>query len=213
MHRQCASCIAALVLVLGIAAPASPQARDRPAKGKLLVASEGLLDPNFARTVVLLLEYGESGALGVVLNRPTEGTLADLLPDSEWASHARDPIHLGGPVAINQALMLYSRSEKAPDQRHVLGDVHTGWDLELLERLVVEPGPQEKVRVYVGYAGWAPDQLAAEIERGGWYVLPATEATIFSDKNDELWRELIERTRTRIAFAEALVANGQPAIR
>ena len=198
-RRNCTIWVAILALVLGLPSRASAQSASKPAKGKLLVASEELFDPNFVRTVVLLLDYGEAGAIGVVLNRPTSGTLKDLLPDADWASQAEDPIHLGGPVALNQALMLTSTGREPPDQRHVLGKVHAGWNLELLERLVVEPRPQDRVRVYVGYAGWAPGQLEAEIERGGWHVFPASEDAIFTDKEDELWRELIERTRTRIA--------------
>ncbi|MCP4205217.1 MAG: hypothetical protein GY769_25180 [bacterium] len=87
-----------------------------PAKGKLLVASEDLFDPSFIRTVVLLLDYGETGAVGVILNRPTSGSLKDLLPDADWASQSPDPIYLGGPVGINQALMLSSTGQESPDQ-------------------------------------------------------------------------------------------------
>ncbi|MFQ5526369.1 MAG: YqgE/AlgH family protein [Thermoanaerobaculia bacterium] len=190
---------AALVVAVGAASAASGATASALAKGKLLVAGEDLHDPNFFRTVVLLLEYGDSGALGVVLNRPSEATLTDLMPDHEWTARLGDPVYLGGPVALAQAMMVFMTGRDHMDQMQVLEGIHAGWDLDLLERMLVEPRAEERVRIYVGYAGWGPGQLEAEVARGGWHVFPASESTIFSDDEEELWQTFIERTRTRIA--------------
>ena len=169
------------------------------AQGKLLVAREGLQDPNFSRTVVLLLNYSESGASGVVLNRPSPFRLEQLLPDLEWSSRVEEPVYLGGPVAVTRALMLFATARNHAEGSPVVGAVHVGWDLEFLERMVTDPQENDKFRIFAGHAGWAAGQLEAEVGRRGWYVFPATGADIFSDGEEQLWETFIRKTRARIA--------------
>lgn len=192
-------CGAVLTGLLVLSSSALAQPGTAPGKGKLLVASEGLRDPNFERTVVLLLEYGESGALGLVLNRRSSVPLERLLPDFEGSEDFGQTFFVGGPVEIHQMSMLFSTGEKHTGHLHVLGNVYAGWDGELLERMVNEPREEDRLRLYGGHAGWAPGQLEAEIAARGWYVFPGSEADIFNDGTDELWRGLIRRTKTRIA--------------
>jgi putative transcriptional regulator len=185
--------------LLFLSAAIEAQPMDQPATGKLLVAREDLRDPNFERTVVLLVAYGDTGAMGVVLNRQSHMRLDHLLPHIEGAAALEQPVFLGGPVATRQATILFSSDE--PDGRaRVLESVYVTGDLRLLERLVTKPRPDEKYRVYAGHAGWAPGQLDAEMVRLGWHVLPASAAAIFGE-TDDLWETLIRRTRSRIADA------------
>lgn len=186
-----------LAPIVGTAQPGRDLATGDLAKGTLLVAREDMHDSNFERTVVLLLAYGDTGAMGVVLNRPSHMTLDHLLPQLEGSPALEQPVYLGGPVAIRQATILFS-TDLSAGKAQVLGNVHVTGDLALLERLVTEPRPDEKYRVYAGHAGWAPGQLDVEMLRLGWHVLPASEAMIFGDP-EELWETLMRRTRTRLA--------------
>lgn len=163
------------------------------AKGKLLVASRQLGDPNFAETVILILEYGEPGAVGLIINRPTEVTLAEVLPDVKEVQQRADTIYIGGPVARDQILLLV-RSGKAPEQSHaVFEDVYACASQTVLQRIITKPKAREQVRVYVGYAGWGPGQLDHEVARGDWLVVPADTKTVFGKTPSEVWPELIRR--------------------
>lgn len=190
---------AVLTALLVLSASASAQTGTAPGKGKLLVASEGLRDPNFERTVVLLIAHGQSGSLGLVLNRPSSVPVERLLPDFEGIEDFEQPFFLGGPVEIHQMSMLFSTGEKHAGHLQVLGDVYAGWHRELLERMVNRAREEDRFRLYAGHAGWAPGQLEAEIAARGWYVFPGSASAIFSHESEELWREFIRRTKTRIA--------------
>ena len=186
----------ALVLAL----PVTARSVDDLATGKLLVAREGMGDPNFARTVVLLVSYSDSGAMGVVLNRPSHMRLDHLLPHLDLSAAEHDPVFFGGPVAIRQATILSTTDTALESQVKVFGKVHASGDLALLERMVTEPRPGEKFKVFAGHAGWAPGQLEAEVEGRGWLVMPAVEATVFTESYDGLWETLIRQSRDRIAM-------------
>ena len=139
-------------------------------RGQLLVATPPLVDPNFDRSVVLLLEHGEDGALGIILNRPTDATLASVLP--EWHAHASAPavVFSGGPVAPEAVIALARGGhDAAPGWVSVLGEVGTvdvGRDPADLGR-----SRSTALRVFVGYAGWAPGQLEAELDQDAWFVV------------------------------------------
>jgi putative transcriptional regulator len=170
--------------------PAAVPARGPgPAQGKLLVAQRQLKDPNFSRTVVLLLHYDSHGATGLIVNRPSEVKLAELLPELEELKGRKDPAYIGGPVH-GGGLHLLARSEsKLEEASSVVDGVWVSRSRDLLERLLTE---KEKriFRVYVGYAGWAPRQLDAEIERGDWHVTSATADDVFDDRPDDVWFRL-----------------------
>lgn len=181
----------ASLLLLAAAAGAAP---GDPAKGKLLVARRGLLDPNFAETVILLLDYDEEGAMGLVINLPTELRVATVLPEVGGLAERDDRVYVGGPVAVSQMLLLV-RSEEAPeDSLHVFADVYLSTSRALLERLGGEGRDAIAFRVFAGHSGWAPGQLDAEIGRGDWHVLPADAEVVFDDDTDVLWRDLIEKS-------------------
>src|SRR5262245_166113 len=168
-----------------------PQSQSAPAKGKFLVASRRLGDPNFAETVVLLIEHGQNGTMGVVINRPIEARLSTLLPDVKGLQQRTDSVYLGGPVGRNQMLIL-ARSRSQPDgSLQVFADVYTISGRTGLQKILDESGPNAKFRAYLGYAGWARGQLEMEIAQGGWYVLQADAATVFDKAATEMWPELI----------------------
>ena len=163
-----------------------------PRRGMFLVAAPRLRDPRFAQSVVLLLEYDETGALGIVINRPTELSLDDALvtPPPNSASHA---VFAGGPVERRRLIALL-RSPVAEDgAQHVFGEVHASGSLDTLRRMLERDDHAAHVHTYLGYAGWSPGQLDAELARGDWIVTPADAASIFDTPPGDVWRDLMRR--------------------
>ncbi len=162
-------------------------------KGRLLVATPTVGDPNFAGTVVLMLEHSdEEGAMGVVLNRPSDIHVAEHLPG--WTDVVVEPpvVFLGGPVNPNTAMCVARVDAQMVDGgwSPVVGRVGTV-DLSL-DPAHAAPGVAE-VRIFAGYAGWAPRQLEEEIEDGGWFVVDADPSDALSPVPDDLWRDVLRR--------------------
>ena len=162
--------------------------------GRLLVASPLLADPNFARTVILILEHGDEGALGLVLNRASSTTVAETLP--QWAASAALPpvVFVGGPVEPQAAICLARvRADGDPAGwkrlSGPLGVLDLGADPEWLTDAVTA------LRVFAGYAGWGGGQLDAEIAAGGWYAVPASPDDVFTTDPDGLWAAVLRRQR------------------
>ena len=185
-----------LVLALvGLLAPAWASAQQAlPANGLFLVAKPSLRDPNFARTVVLVTQTEDASTVGVIINRPTTLKLSQFLSDELPTGNYREPIFWGGPV-MQQVLVALLRSKTAPAAPafHVLKDVYLTMHPDNIGKMLGDAGA--RYRIYAGFAGWAPRQLESEFMRDGWYVLPADEATVFRDKPEELWDELVERAK------------------
>ena len=185
--------VPALLGLFLLAMPAQAAPGD-PAKGKFLVADRGLLDPNFAETVILLLDYDEGGAMGVVINLPTELKVASVLSELEPLAETEACVYVGGPVALSQMLLLV-RVDQPPDESlHVFEDVYLSTSRVLLDRLGRGDAEALGFRVFAGHSGWAPGQLDAEIGRGDWHVLPAEADLVFDEDTDSLWGDLIERS-------------------
>ena len=168
-------------------------------RGRLLVATPDLRDPNFSRTVILMLEHSDDGALGVVLNRPVELSVAEVLPD--WADLSSAPacLFVGGPVAPTAVIGL-GRGD-GPVFQPLFDGLGT-LDLEL-DPAMYAPTMAE-LRVFVGYAGWAPRQLESELDAGGWLVLDLLPDDPFSGDPSQLWAAVLRRQGGRVAmFASA----------
>ena len=174
--------------------------------GQLVVATPLLGDPNFARTVVLLLQVDEDdGALGLVLNRPTGTGVDEVLPD--WVELAAEPpvVFAGGPVQPQAAICLgRGRLGGRPSGAFAVLEGVPGASLGTVD-LDSTPGALrstvERVRVYAGYAGWSAGQLEAEVEEGAWFVVDALPADAFSGAPEELWKAVLRRQGPPVAFA------------
>ncbi len=162
-------------------------------KGKFLVASQSMGDPRFSETVILLIEYGFNGAIGLIINRPTEVRLSEVLPEIKELSGRTDAVYFGGPVGINQLFLLIGASRQPEESHHVFADVYASSSHKSLEKIVSSTPSVKRFRAYAGYAGWAPLQLDLEVSRGDWHILQADTETIFNKKGSEIWRELIRR--------------------
>jgi putative transcriptional regulator len=158
-------------------------------KGQLLVAGPGLFDPNFRRTVVLVGEHTDEGALGVVLNRASDATVEDAVPELSSLIDDSELVHLGGPVQPSAIVVVADFVD--PERAGAL-------ILESIGFLPAEVDPDaigelRRARVFAGYAGWGPGQLDQEIDEGSWIVEPALTEDVFTGDPDELWSDVLRR--------------------
>jgi putative transcriptional regulator len=181
-------------------------------RGRLLVASPILNDPNFERTVILVLDHGaDSGALGLVVNRPTSLTVTAAVPT--WSDHVVEPavVFVGGPVAAESAIGLATTGDATaevdgePDEAAAEGFGAVGFLGLGTVDLSREPGDVHPtvgtLRVYAGYAGWAPGQLEGEIGEGAWWVVDAEAGDAWTRNPGDLWRTVLRRQPGRLRFA------------
>jgi len=159
-------------------------------RGHLLVAGPGLDDPNFRRTVVLIGEHNEEGAMGIVLNRASTVTVEDAVPPMAPLTAPDALVYIGGPVQPQAVVVLADFVD--PERAEALlvdtigfvpGEVDDPSDV----------GDLRAIRVFAGYAGWAPGQLEGELEEGSWLVLPSRASDVFTSDPDGLWSEVLRR--------------------
>lgn len=171
---------------------------DAPLSGTLLVATPVIDSGPFLRSVVFVLDHDEDGALGVIVNRPLESDVEDVLP--EWADLVNAPVCLfdGGPVGIDSALALGVVTDVVPPHgwRRMTGRV----GLVDLDGPVPPGGSLAGLRVFAGYAGWGPEQLEAEIAEGAWLVVEAREGDLISPRPETLWRDVLRRQDDDVRF-------------
>jgi len=158
-------------------------------KGQLLIAGGGLLDPNFRRTVILIGEHNEEGALGVVLNRPAPYRIEEAVPPLASIVSPDDTLFFGGPVQPDSPVILAEFDH--PDFADLLVFGAIGF-------LTGEALPEsregiKRARVFAGYAGWGAGQLEAEIEEDSWIVERALEEDVFTAEPGELWSRALRR--------------------
>jgi putative transcriptional regulator len=158
-------------------------------KGHLLVAGPNLVDPNFRRTVVLIGEHSDEGAMGVVLNRPTGATVVEAVPELEALVNGADVVHVGGPVQPSAIVVLADFVE--PERAASLVVESVGFLPAEVEP--DELGELRQTRVFAGYAGWGPQQLDGELDEGSWIVEPALPEDVFTTTPDELWSDVLRR--------------------
>jgi putative transcriptional regulator len=158
-------------------------------RGSLLIATPGLVDPNFWRTVVLVGEHSEEGALGVVLNRTSETSVTEAVPELAVLAEGMGDVHVGGPVQTS-AIVVLADFEEPPDPGALVVESVGFLPAE------VDPdelGPLRRARVFAGYAGWGPGQLDDELDEGSWIVEPALAEDVFTDEPDDLWSAVLRR--------------------
>jgi putative transcriptional regulator len=185
--------LAPWLLALGLSPWATPvHSAETSAPAVFLVAKEDLLDPNFARSVVLVVFPKEGGPVGVILNRPVPLTLKDVFPEEPRLKGRGDPLYFGGPVHVNALMFLFRRAAAPQNAFPVVGDLYLSGDGGLLDEMLSRPDPQVQ-RFFLGYSGWASEQLEFEVAEGGWYVLPADLDTVVKGDPKTLWRDLTLR--------------------
>jgi putative transcriptional regulator len=168
------------------------------ARGQLLVAGPTLLDPNFWRTVVLVVEHTDEGALGLVLNRPSETVVSDAVPELEKMIDGEDLLYIGGPVQPAAVIVLARFEDPSDSALIAFEDVGVLGSGDPTESATIVEG-----RAFVGHAGWGSGQLDSEIERGDWILEPARHRDVFAESPRDLWASVL----TRKGGSYALVAR------
>ena len=158
-------------------------------KGQLLIAGPSLVDPNFRRTVVLVGEHNEEGALGLVLNRASEATVDEAVPELAVIVDSISPVHFGGPVQPSAIVVLADFVE--PDRAGRSCSIRSGF-------LPAEVDPDElgelrRARVFAGYAGWGPGSSTASSRRAPGSSSPPSPEDVFTDEPEELWADVLRR--------------------
>lgn len=169
-----------------------------------LVAVPQMADPNFSRSVVFILEHDENGSMGLVINKEADLDIASFCSSQEMEYKGDDKdasIYKGGPVQPERAFILHTSSHEGPETEHITSGVRLSYSLESLKLIAESPPPE--LRIYLGYAGWGPDQLAKEIQAGAWLVAPAERDFVFHADPSSVW----ERTLRRMGIEPALLMH------
>jgi len=169
------------------------------AAGKLLVASRDLANPNFSKTVVLLVHYDAQGVVGLILNRRSDVPLSRALEDLKPAKDRSDTAYLGGPVETPVVLALLQSPSKIEGAEHVFGRIYLISTKSLLEETISAKPDPGVFHIYLGYVGWTADQLRREVELGAWFIFPQDVSAVFNSDPDSLWSKMIRKTELQLA--------------
>ena len=174
-----------LVLVAWVSAAAGA---DRPpAKGSFLVATGEVQGEIFAKTVILLLHYDEDGAMGIVVNRPTDIEPGEVAVHADAFAGYSGKLYWGGPVQMDSLWALMRGDDPPEGAERIVDSVHR---VPIGKALEDAPADPDTLRLFIGYAGWSPGQLDDEMDRGSWHVVPATARLVFAEDPRALWQEL-----------------------
>lgn len=163
-------------------------------RGKFLIAGPRLRDANFFKSVVLIVEHGPDGAMGLVINQPSQYTVSCALQGHVDFPETQDLVYVGGPVEPAALFVIHNSFELDPTEMPVIDGVYMGSSAEVFERILEASlsHPQDLTyRVFAGCSGWGPEQLESELCRGDWYVHDASAESVFQDDPYQLWDDLI----------------------
>jgi putative transcriptional regulator len=176
------------------------------AAGKLLVARRSLADPNFAQTVILLVQHNdEEGTVGLILNRQTKIPVSRLSKEIEGAKGRSEPLYLGGPVQTEGVMALVRSRAKLEEAKQVLADIYMISSKTSLEKTISSNSAASSLRLYLGYAGWDAGQLEWELGMDAWDVLPASAAVVFDPHPETLWSRLMEQRELQMARSNRIL--------
>ena len=175
--------------------------------GKLLIASRSLRDPNFFRAVVLIIRHGDDGALGLVINRPSGNKAAQALQKHLKLPHPEQAVFYGGPVEPTALFLVHDAGGE--ESWEVVEGLYVGTSPQAYQFVVqtAETGNDVASRVYVGCAGWAPDQLESELFRNDWYVQDATREIVLSADPYALWQDTLASALAEHRLLRHIVPN------
>jgi len=186
LRRDAAGALLALLLLFG-PSWATPADDPKHLTAIFIVGHDDLSDPDFADSIVLVMNNLGPAPVGIVVNRPTRLAVSELFPDLKRLATVHDKIYFGGPVEIDSVWFLF-RAAKPPEHSvRAFDDIYVSASRELLLKLLGRDNPMDGLRIFVGHAGWAPGQLEGEIANGDWTLKRAEAAAIFSGKSDHPW--------------------------
>ena len=194
LHRRSLLAVA-LVGLLAFAPPRAiaQDSTNESVESILLVAARHLNDPNFYRSVVLVMFPAESGPSGVILNRPSKMTLRDIWPEPEERNGRTDTLYFGGPVQPDGLLFLFRMAPPPVRAWYATDDIYFSGDGDLLMQLLEQTEPAHEQRFFAGFSAWAKGQLESEISRGDWHVLKVDPEVIYDTDPATLWERMYQR--------------------
>ncbi|MFQ5781176.1 MAG: YqgE/AlgH family protein, partial [Nitrospiria bacterium] len=179
-------------------------------KGAFIVADPRIVDPNFSRTVVLLIHHDVDGSMGLIINRPTATPLSRLLPDMKEFIHPSDHLFRGGPVLPGNLMLLFQTERPPKRMAPVFEDVYFSEEARVLADLLMSTVMERGFRIYSGHAGWAPGQLQAEMGRGDWRLVRADAEMVFGADPDMVWEKMYNRSQARSVQHDVPPFSSQP---
>ena len=186
----------------------------RPLTTIILTARADLPDPNFDGSMVLVMNSLGAAPAGVILNRPTRIPVASLFPQLDRLAPLDDKVYFGGPVEISVVSFMFRADSPHEHAIEVVAGVYLSMNRDLLQQLLMRDKPMEGLRIFIGYAGWGPGQLEAEIDRGDWTLAPADANRIFDRKSERTWPEHeAPATSKRISYLPGKVVGEGSAAR
>jgi putative transcriptional regulator len=178
--------------------PVAPIDAGRLKAGVFLYATPDIHSPPFTHTVILLVQHGPEGSLGLIVNRPTRTPVREVLDE---LGPLDLPLHFGGPVQTDAILGLVRSASPVAGASRVLPDVYFATELEALKAAARAPDVASRLRVYAGYAGWGSGQLVNELRQSVWVIGPADARSVFSSEPEALWprvHDLLLRIEVRL---------------
>ncbi len=161
----------------------------QPSKGKILIAEPFLKGPYFGRSIVLLTEFGEQGAVGFVLNKPSNVYPDEVIDD---ILSFKGELYIGGPVASDTLHFIHTLGDKLPGSVRVTENIYWGGDFDTLKNLInSDIATYKQVKFFAGYSGWSPGQLEGEIKERSWIVTEVKDAVIMDDNIDNIWEQIL----------------------
>jgi len=168
------------------------------AVGHLLISEPFMLDPNFKRSVIILTEYSDMGAVGFILNHQSDYLLGDILPDT---SYSEMPVYVGGPVGSNTLHFIHTCPDKIPNGIEIVNGIYWGGDFEVVKELVSSYQlTEDEIKFFTGYSGWTAGQLEAELRENTWIVTDKLNTeTLFKHDEQDLWKDVVRGMGQRYA--------------
>lgn len=193
--------LTAFALLSAIWTLSLPAAVEESLKGTFLVATSQMRDPRFERTVILIIDDGEDGTMGLIVNKPAGRvdlrTVFPRLQEPPDPGDAETTVYFGGPVELAMPFILHSTDRTLDSSRTIVPGVALSVDPDFLKQIVRGDGPED-VLFILGYSGWSPGQLAGEIANGAWYTVEASRSQIFAVDPEKTWEEIMEAHTIRM---------------
>lgn len=189
--------VACMIVLCGVLCAQSTKTEDLAA-GKLLVMERDAPDPKFAESVILLIQYGPDGVVGLMLNRPANIPISRL-KEFNGTGNRSDPLYVGGPVQLDSVTALAHMTNAPPDGIRVAADLYAIQTKRGLEAALKDSKGPEDLRIYFGYCGWTLPQLENEVKLGSWFIFNTGELFAFDSMPSTLWKRLIDRTELHVA--------------
>ncbi len=176
-----------------------------PQKGRVLIAEPFLPGNYFNRSVILLVAYGDKGAVGFIINKKVDLSIQDILPG---ISDFEGDVYLGGPVSTDSVYFIHKIGKKLPGSIHVLGNIYWGGDFNILKQMIntgrISPS---EIRFFVGYSGWEPGQLEREIKEDSWLVNDVDEENIMHGLSEASWTDFVRKVGRQYSIWENFPEN------